>query len=470
MAQQQIGLVGLAVMGANLARNIANHGFSIAVYNRTTERTREYLDGPAAGSGIVGTSTLDEFVATLDRPRRIVLMVQAGKPVDAVIDQLMPLLQHGDVVMDGGNSFFRDTARRSKALSESGLQFFGTGVSGGEEGALHGPSIMPGGPREAYEQHLAPVLTAIAAQVPDGPCCTYIGPGGAGHYVKMVHNGIEYGDMQLIAEAYALLSRGLGIPAPELSAIFKEWNQGELDSYLIEITAKVLSYSDPDTGKPLVDLILDQAGQKGTGRWTSQDALDLGVPIPTIDAAVWSRNISAFKAERVAAAKLIGGGGGKVTVPQEQVVDAVRDALYAAKIASYAQGMALLRAASVEYGFGLNLSEIARIWKGGCIIRARLLNEIQRAFQRNPELPNLLIDEQFRDVLLSHQDAWRLTVGTGVAAGIPLPATSASLAYFDSYRSERLSANLIQGQRDFFGAHTYSRLDRPGVFHTQWEG
>jgi 6-phosphogluconate dehydrogenase len=469
MAQQQIGLIGLAVMGANLARNMRNHGFSTAVYNRTTERTREYLEGPAAGSGIVGTSTLEEFVGALERPRRVVLMVQAGKPVDAVIDQLLPLLEQGDVVMDGGNSFYRDTDRRSKALSQRGLQFFGTGVSGGEEGALHGPSIMPGGPRDAYEQHLAPVLTAIAAQVPDGPCCTYIGPGGAGHYVKMVHNGIEYGDMQLIAEAYALLSRGLGIPAAELSAIFQEWNRGELDSYLIEITAKVLGYTDPGTGKPLVDMILDQAGQKGTGRWTSQDALDLGVPIPTIDAAVWSRNISAFKEERVAASRLLGGAG-KVTVRKDLLVDAVRDALYAAKIASYAQGMALLRTASTEYSFGLNLSEVARIWKGGCIIRARLLNEIQRAFQRNPELPNLLIDEQFREVLLSHQDAWRLAVGTATAAGIPLPATSASLAYFDSYRSARLPANLIQGQRDFFGAHTYARLDRPGVFHTQWEG
>jgi 6-phosphogluconate dehydrogenase len=468
MGQYQVGLIGLAVMGANLARNIRQHGFSIAVYNRTTERTREYLAGPASGSGIAGANTVEEFVSSLERPRRIILMVQAGKPFDAVIDQLVPLLEPGDVVMDGGNSFYRDTDRRSAVLSEHGLNFFGTGISGGEEGALHGPSIMPGGPRDGYEQYLAPVLTAIAAQVADGPCCTYLGPRGAGHYVKMVHNGIEYGDMQLIAEAYALLSRGLGIPAPELSAIFREWNRGELDSYLIEITAKVLAFTDPDTGTPLVDLILDQAGQKGTGRWTSQDALDLGVPIPTIDAAVWSRNISAFKAERVAAAKVIGGGDGKVSVPQERLVDAVRDALYAAKIASYAQGMALLRAASAEYGFGLNLAEVARIWKGGCIIRARLLNDIQSAFQRDPELPNLLIDDRFRDVLLSHQDAWRLAVGTAVGAGIPSPATGASLAYFDSYRSARLPANLIQGQRDFFGAHTYARLDRDGVFHTQW--
>jgi 6-phosphogluconate dehydrogenase len=315
MGQYQVGLIGLAVMGANLARNIRQHGFSIAVYNRTTERTREYLAGPASGSGIAGANTVEEFVSSLERPRRIILMVQAGKPVDAVIDQLVPLLEPGDVVMDGGNSFYRDTDRRSAVLSEHGLNFFGTGISGGEEGALHGPSIMPGGPRDGYEQYLAPVLTAIAAQVADGPCCTYLGPRGAGHYVKMVHNGIEYGDMQLIAEAYALLSRGLGIPAPELSAIFREWNRGELDSYLIEITAKVLAFTDPDTGTPLVDLILDQAGQKGTGRWTSQDALDLGVPIPTIDAAVWSRNISAFKAERVAAAKVIGGGDGKVSVP-----------------------------------------------------------------------------------------------------------------------------------------------------------
>ncbi len=469
MAAHQVGLVGLAVMGANLALNVANHGFSIAVYNRTGERTRQFLEGPAAGKGIGGATSIEGFLASLERPRRVILMVQAGQPVDAVIDQLIPHLETGDVIMDGGNSLFRDTIRRSEALGRRGLHFFGTGISGGEEGALHGPSIMPGGPRDSYERYLGPVLTAIAAQVEDGPCCTYIGPGGAGHYVKMVHNGIEYGDMQLIAEAYALLSRGLGLPAHEISGIFREWNRGELDSYLIEITAKVLAYDDPQTGQPLVDLILDKAGQKGTGRWTSQDALELGVPIPTIDAAVWSRSISAFKQEREQAAKVLPSTTLRLTAPRDRLIDAVRDSLYAAKIASYAQGMALLRAASAEYGFDLNLAEIARIWKGGCIIRARLLNEIQRAFAQEPDLRNLLVDEEFRNVLRSHQESWRLTVQTAVGAGIPCAATSASLAYFDSYRSERLPANLIQGQRDFFGAHTYERVDRPGVFHTQWE-
>ncbi|MCL4508894.1 MAG: NADP-dependent phosphogluconate dehydrogenase [Chloroflexi bacterium] len=467
---QQAGLIGLAVMGANLALNIASRGFQVVVYNRTAERTRQFLTGPASGTSIIGAETLSGFVAKLERPRRIILMVQAGAPVDSMLSQLTPLLEPGDAIMDGGNSFYQDTERRSKELAQKSLRYIGTGISGGEEGALHGPSIMPGGDRAAYDELFAPILTRIAAQVEDGPCCTYIGPGGAGHYVKMVHNGIEYGDMQLIAEAYALLSGGFGLSARELSDIFADWNTGILESYLIEITAKVLGYTDPDTGLPLVDLILDAAGQKGTGRWTSQDALQLGVPIPTIDAAVWSRNISALKTERIAAAKMLGTTRKEPLGRDEQIIGAVRDALYAAKVASYAQGMALLAAASKEYGFELNLSDLARIWKGGCIIRARLLNEIQRAFRSQPGLVNLLLDEEFRNQLLERERAWRTTVQLAAERGIPCPALSASLAYFDSYRSVRLSANLIQGQRDFFGAHTYQRTDKPGTFHTQWEG
>ncbi len=466
----QVGLVGLAVMGANLVLNLESRGFKVAVYNRTTKRTDEFLDGPARGKGITGARTLEEFVSSLEHPRRIILMVQAGNPVDSMIDQLLPLLDKGDVIMDGGNSLFRDTIRRSATLQAAGFNFFGVGISGGEEGALHGPSIMPGGPQLAYEAHLAPLLNAIAAKVSDGPCCTYIGPGGAGHYVKMTHNGIEYGDMQLIAEAYAILTHVLGIPPAELSAIFSNWNTGELDSYLIEITSKVLAFVDPDTGKPLVDLILDKAGQKGTGRWTSQEALELGIPIPTIDAAVWARNISAFKDERVVASKLLSVGGLGSDADASRLIESVRQALYAAKIASYAQGMAMLRAASAEHQFNLNLAEIARIWKGGCIIRARLLNEIQRAFTHDPDLPNLLVDGQFRESLASSHQGWRYAVRVALEAGVPVPALSASLAYFDSYRAERLPANLIQGQRDFFGAHTYQRIDKPGTFHTQWEG
>jgi 6-phosphogluconate dehydrogenase len=371
--------------------------------------------------------------------------------------------------MYGGNSFYRDTQRGSAELNARGLRFLGTGISGGEEGALKGPSIMPGGDRTAYEELFAPVLTAIAAHVSDGPCCTYIGPGGAGHYVKMVHNGIEYGDMQLIAEAYALLTQGLGLTAPEAGDVFAGWNHGVLDSYLIEITAKVLAQIDRETGNPLVDVILDAAGQKGTGRWTSQDALELGIPIPTIDAAVWVRNISALKEQRLVAAQILGEARRTALPRSQRVIDGIRDALYAAKVASYAQGMALLSAASREYDFQLNLSELARIWKGGCIIRAQLLNEIQHAFQLQPSLTNLLLDGQFRAQIHEREQSWRDTVILAISQSIPCPAMSASLAYYDSYRSGRLPANLIQAQRDFFGAHTYQRIDRGGTFHTQWE-
>ena len=472
MAKFEVGLVGLAVMGANLARNIERNGFSIGVFNRTWARTEALMTGPAKDAKHMGAfKTMQELCAALERPRRVIIMVQAGAPVDDMIDQLLPYLEPGDCIMDGGNSYFKDTESRVKALSAKGLHFLGTGISGGEEGALWGPSIMPGGPRDAYAA-FEPVLTKCAAQVSDGPCCTYVGPGGAGHYVKMVHNGIEYGDIQLICEAYSVLSRVAGMEPGEMAALFAEWNRGELDSYLIEIASKVLAYVDPDTGKPLVDLILDRAGQKGTGKWTSQEALDLGVPIPTIDAALWSRNISARKDERVHASQHLHGAtpGAPLTGKARQdLIDAVAKALYASKVASYAQGLAMLSAASQEHGYHLDLIEMARIWKGGCIIRAQLLGRIQDAYRRDPQLANLMLDPYFSEVVSSHESAWRHVVRTAVAAGIPMPATAASLAYVDAYRSARLPANLLQGLRDFFGAHTYERIDRDGSFHTQWE-
>ena len=471
MPKAQVGLIGLAVMGENLALNIERNGFPIAVYNRTGSVTEAYMAGPAKGKQVTPSFELKDFVASIDRPRRVILMVQAGRPVDSVLGQLLPLLEPGDAVMDCGNSLFADTVRRSAEIQPSGINYFGVGVSGGEEGALNGPSIMPGGPKDAYPM-IEPILTKIAAKVPDGACVTYIGPGGAGHYVKMVHNGIEYGDMQLIAEAYDVLSRGAGMSAPELSELFAEWNKSELDSYLIEITSQVLGVTDAETGKPMVDVILDKAGQKGTGRWTAMDALELGVPIPTIEGALWARNISAFKEQRVAASHVL--GGPKIDVlkgaARDKLIDSVKQALYASKIASYSQGMAMLSAASGEHHFDLHLSEIARIWKGGCIIRARLLNEIQSAFNRNPALPNLLLDEDFRAAIDARQNGWRHVVATAIGMGIPVPATAASLGYYDSYRTARLPANLIQGQRDYFGAHTYERVDRAGTFHTEWIG
>ncbi len=469
MAQAEIGLVGLAVMGENLALNMESKGFAVAVFNRTTEKTIKFAEGRAKGKNIIPAKTIEEFVGSLKKPRRVFLMVQAGEAVDSMISQIAPHLEKGDIIIDGGNSFFMDTERRSKELDAKGLLFIGTGVSGGEEGALHGPSMMPGGQREAYET-LAPIFTKIAAQVDDGPCCTYIGPRGAGHYVKMVHNGIEYGDMQLIAEAYDILSNIGGLDPEDLHQVFSEWNKGELSSYLIEITAKIFAVKDPDTGKALVDIILDKAGQKGTGKWTSQNALDVGAPIPTINAAVEARILSAYKEERVAASKVIKGPkASKYKGGRDKLVKAVRSALYASKICSYAQGMALLRLASKEYGYGLNLKEIARIWKGGCIIRAVFLDKIRAAFERNPNLPNLLLDGEFLDAVQSRQDDWRFAVTTAVKHGVPTLGMSASLAYFDGYRRERLPANLIQAQRDFFGAHTYQRVDKEGTFHTQWQ-
>ena len=470
MKKQQFGLIGLGVMGQNFILNVERNGFGVAVYNRTAERTREFADGPAAGHNIVPTYTIEEFVGALETPRRIMLLVKAGAAVDATIDTLLPHLDKGDLVIDGGNSFYPDSERRAKALAEKGINFLGMGVSGGEEGALWGPSLMPGGAEQAYRD-VEHIMTKVAAKAPeDGePCVTYIGPGGSGHLVKMVHNGIEYGDMQLIAEAYHLLSAGLGLGAKRLAEIFGRWNEGVLSSYLIEITAKVLAKKDTETGVPLVDVILDSAGQKGTGRWTTQSALDLGAAVPTITAAVDARIMSSLKEERERASDELAGPANGSVANAEGFIDDVEQALYASKICSYAQGMAMLRSASATHGYGLDLAEIAKIWRGGCIIRAGLLDDISKAFRREPGLPNLLLDSFFREATAQRQAAWRRVVQTGVGLGIPLPAMSASLAYYDSYRSERLPANLIQAQRDFFGAHTYERVDTDGVFHTQWE-
>jgi len=467
--KSDIGLIGLAVMGQNLVLNMERTGYSVAVYNRTAERTREFMERRTAGKNICAGYTLEEFVGLLKPPRAVMLMVKAGAPVDAVIEQLKPHLEPGDLIIDGGNSFFKDTERRAQALENEGLLYIGTGVSGGEYGALYGPSIMPGGQREAYER-VRPILEAIAAKVNGDPCVTHIGPRGAGHYVKMVHNGIEYGDMQLIAEAYDILSRAGGLSATELHKVFAEWNRGELESYLIEITIDIFAKMDDETGKPLVEVILDEAKQKGTGKWTSQDALDLGAPTPTINAAVESRIISAYKEERVAASKVLSGPAIAYEGDRDALIQDVRQALFAAKICSYAQGMALLRAASHEYDYNLDLAAIARIWRGGCIIRAAFLNDVSAAFQQGPELPNLLLDPYFKETVESRQTALRRVVKTAVGLGIPCLAFSSSLAYYDAYRTARLPANLTQAQRDYFGAHTYRRVDKEGVFHTEWKG
>ena len=463
-----IGIVGLGVMGSNLALNMERHGFRVAGYDLDPAKAKAFGSGPAAGKNVELAESPDGLMAMLQRPRRVLLMVPAGAAVDSAIAHLKAHLQSGDILIDGGNSFFLDTERRSKALASEGFHLIGTGVSGGEEGALRGPSIMPGGPPEAWEA-LAPILRAIAAKADDGePCVEYMGPGGAGHFVKMVHNGIEYGDMQLIAEVYDLLSRGLGLTAGELHGVFREWNQGVLKSYLIEITAAVLAKVDPDTGKPLVDVILDEAQQKGTGKWTSQNALDIGAPIPTINAAVESRIISSLKAERVIASRLLHGPSPHYGGDRQRLIDAARDALYASKITSYAQGIGLLRFASAEYAYALKPGDIAKIWRAGCIIRASLLGDIMGAYRRNPDLVNLLLDDAFREAIHERQAAWRYVVQAAIGMGVPVLALSASLAYFDAYRSERLPASLTQAQRDYFGAHTYRRVDQPGTFHTEW--
>lgn len=471
MDKQVFGLIGLGVMGQNFVLNVERNGYGVAVYNRTAETTDKYIAGPAAGKNIKPAYTLKEFVVSLESPRKIMLLVKAGAPVDATIQQLIPLLGKGDLIIDGGNSFFLDTERRANELESQGFNFFGMGVSGGEEGALWGPSLMPGGSRDAYKE-VEPIMKAVAAKAEeDGESCvTYIGPGGSGHYVKMAHNGIEYGDMQLIAEAYDLLKQTLGLSAQEFHNIFTEWNKGELSSFLIEVTANVFKKVDEESGKPLVDVILDKAGQKGTGKWMSGNALDLGAAIPTITAAVDGRILSSQKEERIKASGILTGPAKKYNGESSQkLIDAVRDALYASKICSYAQGMSLLKKASEEYKYNLDLGTIAKIWRAGCIIRARFLNDITNAYDRNKDLPNLLVDEEFRKAINTRQESWRFVIKCTIEMGIPMPAMSASLAYYDSYRSERLPANLIQAQRDFFGAHTFERTDKQGTFHADWE-
>ncbi|WP_169085061.1 NADP-dependent phosphogluconate dehydrogenase [Paenibacillus sp. PL91] len=467
MQKQQIGVVGLAVMGKNLALNMESKGFSVALYNRSPEKTNELL-AEAPGKNFAGTFSMEEFVQALETPRRILIMVKAGQPTDDTINQLLPYLSQGDILIDGGNAHFPDTQRRNKDLQAKGFRFIGAGISGGEEGALNGPSIMPGGQKDAYEL-VEPILTAISAKVNGDACSTYIGEDGAGHYVKMVHNGIEYGDMQLIGEAYHLLKDVLHLSTSELHDIFTEWNNGELDSYLIEITADIFAKTDPDTGKPMVDVILDSAGQKGTGKWTSQSALDLGVPLSIITESVFARFISAMKEERIAASKRLNGpAASSYDGDPKAFIEAVRKALYTSKIASYAQGFAQMRAASDEYKWDLNYGSIAMIFRGGCIIRAGFLQNIKDAYDRDPALKNLFLDDYFRGVVENYQEAWRNVIAIAVTRGIPVPAFSSALAYYDSYRSERLPANLLQAQRDYFGAHTFERLDQKGSFHFQW--
>jgi 6-phosphogluconate dehydrogenase len=467
-----IGLIGLAVMGQNLVLNMNDKGFTVAVYNRTTSRVDDFMKGPAAGTHVIGTHSLPEFVSALKRPRKAMILVKAGPAVDSVIDQLVPLLEPGDIIIDGGNSHFPDSTRRMHALAEKDILFVGAGVSGGEEGARHGPSIMPGGAAEAWP-HVKPILQAVAAKVADGtPCCDWLGEEGAGHFVKMVHNGIEYGDMQLISEAYDLMSRGLGLTAGEMSDVFAEWNEGELDSYLIQITADILAHRDDD-GQPLVDKILDTAGQKGTGKWTAAAALDAGTPLTLIGEAVFARFLSALKEERVAAAEVLGGtANGGLNLDKAAFVADIRDALYAAKIVSYTQGYMLFRTAAQEFGWAMPYGRIALMWREGCIIRAAFLDRIKAAYDRDPELTNLLLDPYFKEQVLNAQGAWRRVVAEAVTAGVPVPAMASALTFFDGYRRGRLPANLLQAQRDYFGAHTYERVDRPRgeFFHTNWTG
>lgn len=466
----KIGMIGLAVMGENLAMNIERNGFPIAVFNRDPAKVDNFV-ARARGKQVIPTKSPEEFVRSLERPRKAILLVKAGDPVDWTIAQIKPFMDQGDIIIDGGNSYFVDTERREKALKAEGINFIGSGVSGGEKGALWGPSLMPGGDRDAYEQ-IRPIWEAIAAKVDDGPCVTYIGPGGAGHFVKMVHNGIEYGDMQLIAEAYDIMRNVLGLEAAEMADIFDEWNRGDLESFLIEITANILRVKDPETGRPLVDLILDKAGQKGTGKWTSEVALDLGVVVPTIDAAIDTRTLSGRKEERLEASKQISGPTrAKFSGDKRAMIEAIHDALYASKICSYAQGMNLIRAGSEKWNWNINLGEVSRIWKGGCIIRAQFLDKIKQAYQRRHDLPNLLLDSDFKAWVEEAQPNWRLAVTTAMQNGVPVLAMACSLNYFDMYRAANLPLNLTQAQRDFFGSHTYERIDKPGAapVHTEWE-
>ncbi|WP_348920183.1 NADP-dependent phosphogluconate dehydrogenase [Enterococcus rotai] len=469
MTKQQFGVVGMAVMGKNLALNIESRGYSVALFNRTGSKTTDVVE-EHPDKNFKATYTIEEFVDSIEKPRRIMLMVQAGFATDATIQELLPHLDKGDILIDGGNTFFKDTIRRNEELANSGINFIGTGVSGGEEGALKGPSIMPGGQKEAYEL-VAPILEKISAKAEDGePCVTYIGPNGAGHYVKMVHNGIEYGDMQLIAESYDLMKNILGVSVEEMAGIFKEWNQGELDSYLVEITADILTRIDDEgTGKPIVDVIMDAAGNKGTGKWTSQSALDLGVPLPLITESVFARFISAYKDERVKASKVLAKPEASAYQgDKKELIEKIREALYFSKIMSYAQGFAQLRAASEDYEWDLPFGDIAKIWRAGCIIRAQFLQKITDAYDKNPTIENLLLDEYFIDITKKYQQSVRDVVSIAVQAGVPVPTFASAIAYYDSYRSERLPANLIQAQRDYFGAHTYQRTDKEGTYHYSW--
>ena len=467
-----IGLIGLAVMGENLVLNMESKGFSVSVYNRTAAVTEKFAEGRANGKNIIPTKTLEEFVSSLASPRKAMIMVKAGAPVDAVIDQLVPLLEQGDIIIDGGNSLWTDTQRREKALKEKGLHYVGAGVSGGEEGALNGPSIMPGGSEESWKS-VGPIFRKIAAIVEGEPCCRHMGPGGAGHYVKMIHNGIEYGDMQLICEAYAILKTAINPTAEEFHQIFAEWNKGELNSYLIDITEQIFTKKDEETGKPLVDVILDKAGQKGTGKWTVGNAVEHAVVLSTVNAAVEARILSSMKDKRVAASKILPAVEVKpFSGDRQQFINDVRDALYASKIVSYAQGLDLLATAGKFYNWNLNFGDIATIWRGGCIIRAAFLNRIKEAYEANPNLENLMLAPFFTEVFVKSQTGWRRAICAAVERGVAVPAFTASLGYYDSYRSARLPANLLQAQRDFFGAHTYERLDKPAgeFFHTNWTG
>ncbi len=470
-ANADIALIGLAVMGQNLILNMNDHGFTVVAYNRTVSKVDDFLNNEAKGTKVLGAHSIPEMVAMLKKPRRVMMLVKAGAPVDEFIEQLLPHLEPGDIIIDGGNSLYEDTIRRTKYVESKGLLFVGTGVSGGEEGARRGPSIMPGGSPAAWP-HVKDIFQKIAAKVEDGtPCCDWVGENGAGHFVKMVHNGIEYGDMELIGEAYSLLKDGLGMTADEMQQVFTEWNKGELDSYLIEITSHILGHKDAD-GQPLVDKILDTAGQKGTGKWTVISSADMGIPITLIAEAVYSRCVSALKDERVAAAKKLKGPRRKISTDRAKFVEDVRRALYASKIISYAQGYMLMRAAAKQYNWNLNYGGIALMWRGGCIIRSRFLGKIKEAYDTNPKLTNLLLDKFFRAAIKECQRSWRNVVAVSAKKGIPTPAFSTALNFYDAYRSERLPANLLQAQRDYFGAHTYERIDQPRgqFFHTNWTG
>ena len=466
MNKQQFGVMGMGVMGKNLALNVESKGFSVSVYNRNRIRTDKLII-EAKEKNVVGTYSIEEFVNSLEIPRKILIMVKAGKPVDDVIEELIPYISKGDILIDGGNSFFMDTIGRSKQLEDLGFKFIGTGVSGGEEGALKGPAIMPGGQIDAYKI-VEPIFTAIAAKVDGEPCCTYIGASGAGHYVKMVHNGIEYADMQLIGEAYALLKDIAGLSNDQLHDVFADWNKGELDSYLMEITSEIFTQKDNETGKYMIDIILDRAGQKGTGKWTSQSALDLAVPIPTITEAVFARCISSLKNERVKASDILKGPDTEFNGDTNEFIESVRKALYASKICAYAQGFALMNAAAEEYSWDLEYGEIAKIFRGGCIIRAQFLNKISEAYVKDANIKNLMLDSYFKNILQSYQKDLRFVVSTAVNLGVPVQGLSSAIMYYDSYRSEKLPANLLQAQRDYFGAHTFERTDKEGIFHHEW--